>query len=102
MKRGIAVPYIIALILGVAVLAMIGYWFFTVYNQGSETACRTRLRTYCAAWSNNGYSPDSGLEGRAFSDSCGDAADTYAPECCSHNWARDVTDTECKSLLGES
>ena len=85
MMKGIAVPYIIALILGIAVVALLGYWFFilggTFSGKASLTDCQTKLRTFCFEYSATGYTPT-----QTFTDVCGSrgVANTYAPECCSY------------------
>jgi hypothetical protein len=51
MKGQIPIKYIIAVILGISVLALIGYWFFIVaggfVGQLTEAQCRIRLTEYC-------------------------------------------------------
>jgi hypothetical protein len=51
MKKGaVPVPYIIALLLGIAVIAILGYWFFVLSGQwGGEVnleTCRGKAHTY--------------------------------------------------------
>ena len=62
-KGAVPIPYIIALLLGIAVVAIIGYWFFVLSGQtGGELTfadCKTRATTYCAEWSQAGYAVDS-------------------------------------------
>ena len=61
-KGAVPVPYIIALLLGIAVVAIIGYWFFVLSGQtGGEatlSTCNTRAYTYCAGWQVLGYTGD--------------------------------------------
>lgn len=49
--RGVAVPYIIALILGVAVIGLVGYWFATsggkFGGQSAKTICENKFLQYC-------------------------------------------------------
>lgn len=51
MKKAVAVPYVIALILGVAVVGLVGYWFATsggkFSGQGSRTICDNKFLQYC-------------------------------------------------------
>jgi hypothetical protein len=51
MKGQIPVKYIIALILGIAVVALIGFWFFIVaggfVGELTEAQCRARLLQFC-------------------------------------------------------
>lgn len=59
MAKAVAVPYVIALILGIIVVAVIGYWFFVVAGGGggqlSRTECQSRFVAYCTEWSLKGY-----------------------------------------------
>ena len=60
MKKGaVPIPYIIALLLGIAVVAILGYWFFvlggTIGGEITLERCRTRAHTYCATWQATGY-----------------------------------------------
>ena len=61
-KGAVPIPYIIALLLGIAVVAIIGYWFFVLGGQwGGETnlqTCNTRAYTWCASWQALGYDGD--------------------------------------------
>ena len=51
-KGAIPTPYIIAIIFGVIVLVLVGYWFWTSYMGGSkathEAKCKTKLLTICS------------------------------------------------------
>ena len=104
MRKGIAVPYIIALILGIVVVALLGYWFFVLggsfTGKASLTECQTKLSEYCFEFAAAGY-PASYA---AFTGSSCPASSSVAhPECCSHyntlmtgsSW----TDT-CTNLIG--
>lgn len=50
-KGSIPIPYIIAIIFGIAVIAIIGYWFFTVSSSaggvGSESECIAMKIAWC-------------------------------------------------------
>lgn len=69
MTKAVAVPYVIALILGIIVVAVIGYWFFVVAGGGggqlSLTQCQARFIAFCTQYSAAGYQPS----GQTFSDS---------------------------------
>ena len=60
MKKGVAVPYIIAILLGVGVIGLVGYWLFASGGQfgaGAATQqCRTDFQTACNQWADGGYS----------------------------------------------
>ncbi len=70
MAKAVAVPYVIALILGIIVVAVIGYWFFVVAGGGggqlSQTQCQANYINYCTQWSAVGYQPQEGLNGKVF------------------------------------
>lgn len=90
--KGIAVPYIIALILGIAVIAILGYWFFVLGGKiggvGVTTECQAKEASYCQAWSAVNYN---------------DNLKPLEPDwgtCTRIKNARD-RETECKKLLGE-
>lgn len=92
MKKGIAVPYIIALILGIAVVGLIGYWFFFLSKGVPEEACKTRLRSYCTEWSGTGYDSAVKPGGQDF--------DAWAPGCAQYDWAGTVDQAYCETVLG--
>lgn len=52
MRKGVAVGYVIALILGIVVITLIGVWFATTGGKFSsastETICRTKAVEFCA------------------------------------------------------
>ena len=51
MRKGVAVPYVIALILGVAVIALLGIWFVTTggkfSTESASTLCRSKALEFC-------------------------------------------------------
>lgn len=70
MPKGVAVPYVIALILGVAVIALIGIWFVTsggkFGGQATTTSCDNKFGVYCITNPSKSYtdftSGDTGKE----------------------------------------
>ncbi|MBI4010456.1 MAG: hypothetical protein HY361_04715 [Candidatus Aenigmarchaeota archaeon] len=101
-KGTLPVPHIIAIVLGIVVIALIGYWFFSSGGQFSgtaaETTCRGKLFQYCASWTICNYG-----------DCKPGDADFYDEknnkDCLQHKKALsnnndDVTET-CKNLLGQ-
>jgi len=60
MNKGVAIPYIIAVLLGIAVVAIIGYWFFflggSLGGEVSSADCQRKLVTFCSVWQLSGYS----------------------------------------------
>ncbi len=53
MKKGVAIPYIIALIIGVIVVAIIGYWLISSGGTGNcvtkEGECNARIFAWCTS-----------------------------------------------------
>ncbi|MBI2084100.1 MAG: hypothetical protein HYT70_00595 [Candidatus Aenigmarchaeota archaeon] len=51
MRKGIAVPYIIAILLGIAVIGLIGYWLFVsggrIGISSAELQCNNQVIRYC-------------------------------------------------------
>lgn len=92
MKKGIAVPYIIALILGIAVLALIGYWFFVlggrIPGEATATWCQTKQNTWCGHWAQTAGFPSEGW-------------DSYATGCTGINYPA-PDETRCQQILGVS
>jgi len=85
-KKGDAIWYIIAVILGVAVILVLGYWFFNLGGKiGGKTAvaeCEAKQITYCQNWKNLGCADVKPID-IGWDDKC------------------DVPDvTECEGLLG--
>lgn len=94
----VPVPYIIALVLAIIVIALIAYWlFFSGGEFGriiAEKGCEAKKLAYCNEWKTTGTKPDPG----AFSATCpiDDRENYYAPECCIFEWAEDdLSNTEC-------
>ncbi|MFH8086611.1 MAG: hypothetical protein QW609_02205 [Candidatus Aenigmatarchaeota archaeon] len=54
MKGAIPIPYIVAAILAIIVIALIGYWLFVSLGlfgeKLSEDQCNTRIREFCYEW----------------------------------------------------
>jgi len=101
MARGeVPISYIIALILGVAVVAIIGYWFFVIQGQGGSEMtldqCRSKAYTYCNIWRDRGYVVDQstlapelgivngGTKWFSVADTAAGVA-AYAPACSTYN-----------------
>ncbi|MEM3714534.1 MAG: hypothetical protein QXP77_00070 [Candidatus Aenigmatarchaeota archaeon] len=57
-KKGIAIPYIIALVIGIIVLVFIVYWLYRLFGPGPITAeqCRSLMIQWCNACKNLGWS----------------------------------------------
>ena len=58
-KGEIPISYIIAIVLGVIVLALLGYMIFSTYGPfrgaAAEATCKSQLLQYCSFWSAEGY-----------------------------------------------
>jgi hypothetical protein len=59
MKKAVAIPYIVAILFGVVVIGLIGYWIFKTVSQGTGSGdladCQTKELNYCSSWSNSGF-----------------------------------------------
>lgn len=93
MKKGaIPVHYIIALILGIIVVGLLGYWFFVLGGRipglVTKTWCDERKHSYCTEWQKVGF--ESGREPADW--------DGYATGCTEIGIG-EPTSTECQRLL---
>ena len=74
MNKGIAVPYIIALILGVAVVALIGYWLIALGARlpwvSTQSYCEGRQAAWCTEWATTGQDPGTGKDWTTFAKDC--------------------------------
>jgi len=97
MKGALPVPYIVAIIIAILVIAVLVYWFFVLSNEGtttsSETICRGKEIAYCTQWSATGYNPDSQPGKKDFS--------LWASDCVSYSWAKSVNPTACRQVLNQ-
>lgn len=110
MKGSIPIPYIIALLLGIGVVAILGYWFFVVGGQwtgtATETSCRDKAIVYCTKWQLNGYGTTAtGLPDLPPGDEDGWFGD-YAPECAAFmeklgftNSDSDIDSVNCQTKI---
>ncbi|MBI4010263.1 MAG: hypothetical protein HY361_03690 [Candidatus Aenigmarchaeota archaeon] len=88
--KGIAVPYIIAIILGITVVFLVGAAFFSSSGDLQKQSCQNKLSTYCTVWRGGGYQtePSGGWE-------------TYAPECSNVGISGPNIGSECDEVLGK-
>ena len=81
--KGVAIPYIIALIIGFVVFGVIGYWFFSLAGRGGGVAttvgCDAKILSYCQAWRDVGWLAKPVLQ--AWDKSCGQ--EPINPKACS-------------------
>lgn len=89
-KKGIAVPYIIAIVLGVAVLALLGYWFYITSGTFSRETCLQNYRDWCQVKSRLGYPTDTTTKTQWEEDK---------PQCKTYGFAG--TKADCQATLGE-
>lgn len=61
MRKGVAIPYVIALVLGVGVIALLGIWFVVTGGRfsgaASDTYCQGQQVEYCTKWTATGTVP---------------------------------------------
>ena len=87
--KGIAVPYIIAIILGIAVVFIIGASFFSSSGDLQQGSCNNKLSAYCNVWQGTGYAGTGPAGGWG----------NYAPECTKIG-IEGVDENRCKGVLG--
>jgi len=94
----VPVPYIIALLLGIIVIALIAYWIFVLGGDFGgiivEKGCESKKLAYCNTWKTTGTQPAE----LGFAPTNCDATDKdkyYAPECCIFQWARGNLKSDC-------
>jgi len=98
-KGTLPVPHIIAIVLGIIVLALLGYWFFTTggtfSGTASEAECRGKFLQYCISWSAVNFKGDERPGGEFFTTKkdCGPHKSKLAPQ---------GDETACRQLLGIS
>jgi hypothetical protein len=75
MKKGaIPIPYIIALIFGVIVISLIGYWLTTqgskTITTGNAAECNSKQYTFCIQWKNTAFRDDARPPALGFDVTC--------------------------------
>jgi hypothetical protein len=102
-KGAIPIPYIIAIIFGVIVLALITFWLFFTNNEFrtsiTEKICEGKRSNWCSQYELTGKAP--GVSG--FSAACSSIDDDnrdnyYAPDCCSVSWAPTWNTDDCDTI----
>ena len=62
MTKGLAVNYVVMIIIGIVVLAVIGFWFFTTAGGGGGREntfnCDAMKLAFCQEWASYGYSSE--------------------------------------------
>jgi hypothetical protein len=99
-KKGeIPIPYIVALIFAVIVLALLAYWLF--FSGGEfdkmlkEKMCETKKGAHCSEWKLTGE-PEKEFSSYPCSSITDANRDQYsAPGCCIFDWAGDVDQIVC-------
>jgi len=53
-RKAVAIPYVIALILGLIVIAILAYWFISqsgkTTNVGTSAECQAKAFSFCVQW----------------------------------------------------
>ena len=79
MQKAVAIPYVIALVLGIAVIGLVGFWFVSsggkFGGQSSKTICDNKFLQWCVAGTGSSF-------------------DSYAPECAN------IASGNCNELTG--
>ena len=59
MNKGVAIPYVVSIILAVVVIAIVSYWFFITELGGSGTGtkatCDSKVLSYCQSWQSTSW-----------------------------------------------
>ena len=55
MKKAVAIPYVIALILGVVVVALMGYWFVAQGGKTISAGTQAECDSLCSIWRNSAF-----------------------------------------------
>ena len=71
-KKGIAIPYIIALILGIIVIGVVAYWLIITPPPKERSECEAKKSIWCNSWMAVGFIGTTPPIG---------AWDSYAPGC---------------------
>lgn len=90
MRKGVAIGYVIALILGVAVVALIGIWFVTSGGKFAKASLEGDCRIAMAKECTKGISSGSASVAITFP----------STECTSLGFKSPMSLAECKSALG--
>jgi len=106
-KGALPVPYIVALIIAILVIAVLVYWFFVLSGQGGNEAtfrlCQGKMFTYCSQWSGCNYQdtcqPKDKSGNTGFYDLNPDCQ-TFAGQA--NKLPAAVTPTQCKAALGQA
>lgn len=53
--KAVAIPYVIALILGIVVVGVIGYWFISQGGKTVGSGTTVECDALCASWRNSGF-----------------------------------------------
>ena len=81
MKKGVAVPYIIAILLGVAVIGLIGYWLFVSGGKIRQSATLQECRTDALTWCQEALANKWFVDSSTFTDNAFGVNVNQFPEC---------------------
>src|SRR5436309_2726164 len=102
MAKAVAIPYVISLLLGIIVVAVIGYLLFLYFGIGSgqlnKQQCQGFFVSYCTQWAATGYSEAAKPNNQDFT---GPTSDKNYPGCSSFSSQFVTTDKGacCKNVL---
>ncbi len=102
-KGAMPIPYIVALVLGITVLAVAAYWLFFSSGQFGnvilEQGCIAKKMAYCSSWkmSNYGTTLPNNVNDFCTTGTPATGETYYAQSCCAFDWAEDgISQTECE------
>jgi len=101
-KGALPIPYIVALIIAIIVIAVLIYWFMIMGGKPIEEferqRCNARAATYCSLWAPTGYTFDNdgnpSIVGKWEDDVLG------GKDCAKNNILTAVSKTYCETILG--
>lgn len=106
-KGALPVPYIVALIIAIIVIAVLIYWFLVLGGKGTDQAtfrlCQGKVFTYCSQWAGCNYQDSCQPK-----DKTGNGADFFDlnPDCVPFRGSPNglpsaINPTQCKAFFGQ-
>jgi len=105
-KGGVPVPYIVAIVLGIAVIGLIGYWLFYSSGKLGGSLAGAECSAKQVEWCSRGYDKDQSQDWATFAKVCVDNKISLNPPTnCDEILSRKkdcstLSTTECTSVAG--